>query len=194
MPEQHCGLQALPISWLLDNKRVYRLSTRPTISDVQKFTSAKGSKFRVIHVSNIGSTGQSCLIMFPMFQWQRNEVPSLIFQTNQVIVLVIYFYTYIHIYILLYIYIVIYIYYIIIHVCVYNCIHIFIDPMKSHSTSSFIFCCCWYWEIITSPPRLAIQRRCRFHRSLILSARYFQGPLGVGDGPPISMAIQIEPI
>ena len=187
MPEQHCGLQALPISWLLDNKRVYRLSTRPTISDVQKFTSAKGSKFRVIHVSNIGSTGQSCLIMIPMFQWQRNEVPSLIFQTNQVIILVIYcyIYSYTHIYIVIYIYIVI-------HVCVYNCIHIFIDPMKSHRR--FIFCCCWYWEIITSPPRLAIQRRCHFHRSLILSAGYFQGPLGVGNGPPISMAIQIEPI
>ena len=136
MPEQHCGLQALPISWLLDNKRVYRLSTRPTISDVQKFTSAKGSKFRVIHVSNIGSTGQSCLIMFPMFQWQRNEFPSLIFQTNQVIILVIYCYILLYIYIYIYCYI-----YIIIHVCVYKCIHIFVDPMKSHS--SFIFCGCW---------------------------------------------------
>ena len=107
------------------------------------------------------------------------------------ILLYIYIYIVIHIYILLYIYIYCYIYillyYCIIHVCVYNCIHIFIDPMKSHS--SFIFCCCWYWEIITSPPRLAIQRRCHFHRSLILSAGYFQGPLGVGDGPPISMAI-----
>ena len=126
MPEQHCGLQALPISWLLDNKRVYRLSTRPTISDVQKFTSAKGSKFRVIHVSNIGSTGQSCLIMFPMFQWQRNEVPSLIFQTNQVIILVIYCYILLYIYI----YILLYIYY---NTCM--CIQLYTYIRRSHEVS-----------------------------------------------------------
>ena len=133
----HAGtaLRALGVAhiWLLDNKRVYRLSTRPTISDVQKFTSAKGSKFRVIHVSNIGSTGQSCLIMIPMFQWQRNEVPSLIFQTNQVIILVIYIVIHIHIYILLYIY-----YNTCMCIQLYTYIH---RSMKSHS--SFIFCSCW---------------------------------------------------